>query len=395
MCTTVKGYLILTKLFTFLMSAIADTGNPPRMNAGVQLRLKGPSGAVETGVVATGKVSFLMKVENISYDQWIEPKVEDEEMTREEEHDSRNGSPAKVSGDPRRKNSPVVHPDDAIELNTLKRELELYKLNTQVLLQTKLLLEEKLSNVTNSFEDFKESLTQASSTDTPKNVDSGRTSRKSSATLFESPDDETKLSFSPAQTLMPSRNHSYKRSYSTVLPSSFSAGSKSAWRSAVDNITFGVTKEFKNPPPSSPIGQGYSNQRIQRKSFDSVTFSPPLPAGGTRLSHYQRPAAFDRVQSNESLYGTSELGDMSPVSEELCRHFLKGRCRYKRLCKFSHEVAVCPYCSIDLPQAKIAASTHLSRCFKVYRSLTSSTGSLDDDQEVQDPQDADDQGLFN
>lgn len=56
-------------------------------------------------------------------------------------------------------------------------------------------------------------------------------------------------------------------------------------------------------------------------------------------------------------------------SDELCRHFLKGKCRYKSNCKFSHKVDNCPYCGLRLPSSKVAASAHLSRCSKSYEAI--------------------------
>jgi len=53
------------------------------------------------------------------------------------------------------------------------------------------------------------------------------------------------------------------------------------------------------------------------------------------------------------------------VSSSICRHFLKGRCRYKASCRFSHEVEKCPYCQEVLPISKVSASAHLGRCWKV------------------------------
>jgi formate dehydrogenase maturation protein FdhE len=74
---------------------------------------------------------------------------------------------------------------------------------------------------------------------------------------------------------------------------------------------------------------------------------------------------FDEDDSQSEDSGVANSGCKST---EMCRHFLKGRCRYKGMCKFSHEISICPYCSRQLPAARIAASTHLSRCYKLHRS---------------------------
>ena len=65
--------------------------------------------------------------------------------------------------------------------------------------------------------------------------------------------------------------------------------------------------------------------------------------------------------------------DSSEKSAEICTFFLKGKCRRKHLCRFSHKVSECPYCGIILPGAKIAASTHLGRCYKLLSKSNVST----------------------
>jgi hypothetical protein len=276
-----------------------------------------------------------------------------------------------------RTNSSLCDPADAIELNALKRELDFYKLHTQILLQTKILLEEKLMNITNDFEDLKESL-QAYSTDTPRMVpstsgSSRSASRKNSATIAED-DDDQRFSLSPPGSNIGSRKNS-RRSLGGSGRNSFSA-----FHSAMENITFGVTEEFKNSPVLESQAFPYDSQRINshRRSFETA----PSPFSAS-LPRYRGAYSLSRPTSHDSFRTESDVVDTSPVSEELCRHFLKGRCRYKRLCKFSHEVATCPYCLIELPQAKIAASTHLSRCYKA-NGKPSANGSQDDEQDQDD-----------
>jgi len=55
---------------------------------------------------------------------------------------------------------------------------------------------------------------------------------------------------------------------------------------------------------------------------------------------------------------------LDDIDESYCRHFLRGNCRYKSKCKYSHELLDCVYCKEKLPKSKVAASTHLSRCWK-------------------------------
>jgi len=366
-------------------------------------RLKGPSGVNKPsdsqGVVASGQVSVHMTVESISYDHWLEPKQHEDggagmSVSVPSDKDGKGinlcntsivGSGVFKNTVEIRTNSSLCDPADAIELNALKRELDFYKLHTQILLQTKILLEEKLANITNDFEDLKESL-QTYSTDTPRvnastSGSSRSGSRKNSAIIVESPDEELRFSLSPPGSTITSRKNS-RRSLGGSGRNSFTA-----FHSAVENITFGVTEEFKNTT-ASPVFENsqpyaYDSQRThsQRRSFESAPspFSASLPRYQQRGSYIlSRPTSHESFRSE-----STEMADTSPVSEELCRHFLKGRCRYKRLCKFSHEVATCPYCLIELPQAKIAASTHLSRCYKA-NGKPSANGSIDDDQDQDD-----------
>lgn len=48
----------------------------------------------------------------------------------------------------------------------------------------------------------------------------------------------------------------------------------------------------------------------------------------------------------------------------LCQFYLKGKCRFRERCHFSHELSHCHHCGTELPLSKISASAHLSRCYK-------------------------------
>jgi hypothetical protein len=53
-------------------------------------------------------------------------------------------------------------------------------------------------------------------------------------------------------------------------------------------------------------------------------------------------------------------------SQSICRHYLRGRCRYLHLCRFSHEIIECPYCSC--PMNKFTSSQdHLAECSKAHQ----------------------------
>jgi hypothetical protein len=65
----------------------------------------------------------------------------------------------------------------------------------------------------------------------------------------------------------------------------------------------------------------------------------------------------------------------SPGSEssnlDICRHYLKGRCRHKKRCKFSHQVKSCPYCSAALSDDDSSKTAHLTKCWKSVQDASS------------------------
>jgi hypothetical protein len=164
--------------------------------------------------------------------------------------------PPKEENIKEQRNKFVCDPTDAIELNSLKQELEVLKTNAQELIQTKLSLEEQLSAVMKDFENFKKLHSQ------------------------QKPNSVEELKHSAAQLPLPE------------------------------------TKEV----------------------------------------------------ASSMVYNSRDAKN----SRKLCKHFLKGRCRQKMSCQFSHEIIVCPYCSTNLPRATIASSTHLSRCYKAHKQLIQS-----------------------
>eukprot|EP00475_Leptophrys_vorax_P026206 TRINITY_DN3683_c0_g1_i1.p1 TRINITY_DN3683_c0_g1~~TRINITY_DN3683_c0_g1_i1.p1 ORF type:complete len:417 (-),score=84.23 TRINITY_DN3683_c0_g1_i1:27-1277(-) len=119
-------------------------------------------------------------------------------------------------------------------------------------------------------------------------------------------------------------------------------------------------------------------------STSAVPFTPAMAS----IIRSSSPAAIASMALKSQNGAFAEPGgveshpaDSSSQSTELCMHFLKGRCRYKRQCKYSHNVTVCPYCNMELPEAKIAASTHLSRCYKSKVKGSSTAGDVEPEQD--------------
>ncbi len=78
--------------------------------------------------------------------------------------------------------------------------------------------------------------------------------------------------------------------------------------------------------------------------------------------------AKSRARDDQGECSTSKRANSISIQDEfrkdLCPHFLRGKCRFKKFCRFSHILTVCPYCREDLPLNRVSASAHLSRCWK-------------------------------
>jgi hypothetical protein len=61
---------------------------------------------------------------------------------------------------------------------------------------------------------------------------------------------------------------------------------------------------------------------------------------------------------------------------ELCPFFVQGKCKFKARCKLSHELTRCCHCFSELPTGKVAASAHLSRCWKKTSTASSKVASM-------------------
>jgi len=58
--------------------------------------------------------------------------------------------------------------------------------------------------------------------------------------------------------------------------------------------------------------------------------------------------------------GSTPLGKKAMI----CRHYLKGRCRYKVNCKFSHDLKICPHCNTLLDKRDPEQdAAHLADCW--------------------------------
>jgi hypothetical protein len=78
------------------------------------------------------------------------------------------------------------------------------------------------------------------------------------------------------------------------------------------------------------------------------------------------------ASSSDMLRSSAESpGSESSSTLDICRHYLKGRCRHKKRCKFSHDVKSCPYCSAPLSDDDSTKTTHLTRCWKLVQDSSS------------------------
>jgi len=216
---------------------------------------------------------------------------------------------------------------DAVEFGILKKELDHYKMHAQILQQKNLMLEEQLEWVTNTFEELK------------KEVDS--------SSVMNSSIDE-----SDGQYFLPSDSFDDCIEFDSTVP--WGTNSMKYRSNSLDQVS-----HWSRRKSSSSLHIGTAR---------SKSFADTLTPRSTSLSLIRRRSDTSEspMTSSSSFSPAFETTHSSPAVAEVCQHFLKGRCRYKSLCKYSHDIIQCPYCKGELPLAKIAASTHLSRCFKVH-----------------------------
>jgi hypothetical protein len=64
--------------------------------------------------------------------------------------------------------------------------------------------------------------------------------------------------------------------------------------------------------------------------------------------------------------GTTQTthNETSETVNGICKHFLRGKCRFREKCRNSHAIDNCVHCNAKLPKSRLAASAHLSKCYK-------------------------------
>jgi hypothetical protein len=70
---------------------------------------------------------------------------------------------------------------------------------------------------------------------------------------------------------------------------------------------------------------------------------------------------------DDSTAGAGGFNTMTSDSETIngiCKHFLRGKCRFREKCRNSHAIDNCVHCNAKLPKSRLAASAHLSKCYK-------------------------------
>jgi hypothetical protein len=143
-------------------------------------------------------------------------------------------------------------------------------------------------------------------------------------------------------------------------------------------------KEFGNLTSTVLVGMGLDaekrNSKKAIKEDQEMQFTPN--SDDLRLFTLNRAIAteeddleYGNQTSFDSLSAMSE--DSSPFSprqneytfdvngEEICQHFLKGKCRFRERCRNSHNIPNCIYCSEELPVNRVAASAHLHHCWRL------------------------------
>jgi len=212
--------------------------------------------------------------------------------------------------------------EDFFEVGNLKRELEGYKRNQQLLLQAKFSLESEYNQLSKRFLELQK-YTQM--------LESSRTNSPKRATEEEQQDE-----------VEDERDHHHHQQ---------------------QEIQQQLLDELDMEVDSNP-----EDRRLQKQPMlhlAKINGKVSLSTGPLAASTNVLNSTLSSTSSTSSGgANTTGAGSGAPV----CRHFLQGKCRYKGNCKFSHELEICPYCHEQLPTGKVSASAHLSRCWKTKHS---------------------------
>jgi hypothetical protein len=124
------------------------------------------------------------------------------------------------------------------------------------------------------------------------------------------------------------------------------------------NIMTGRAFEFSLDFKKS-VGWNLTTAVVERIWIDEES---KMRISSTSEEEFKMTASEDNPSGNSNSSSSSSDGDC--LGESVCPFFLQGKCRYKSKCQMSHSIKICPHCNCPAPTGKIAASTHLARCYK-------------------------------
>jgi hypothetical protein len=127
---------------------------------------------------------------------------------------------------------------------------------------------------------------------------------------------------------------------------------------------------LKQADEAAPKSQGIAIQR--KESYSEAGTELSKSYGGSSIDeneHFEQKDSYDSsLRKNSVSLSTksiSEAGEYPETINGICAHFLRGKCRFKEKCRNSHDIHECPYCNSNLPKSRLAASGHLSKCYRV------------------------------
>jgi hypothetical protein len=140
--------------------------------------------------------------------------------------------------------------------------------------------------------------------------------------------------------------------------------------------------EFKVFENNLLVGLGIEHKAIKNLDEDHEVHFTPTSENNTFLKTFNKYTSNDEdefefgnqtsfdslsVMSEESSPLSPRLGDYvyDANGEEICQHFLKGKCRFRERCRNSHNIPNCIYCMEELPINRVAASAHLHHCWRL------------------------------
>jgi hypothetical protein len=134
----------------------------------------------------------------------------------------------------------------------------------------------------------------------------------------------------------------------------------------LSNVLFGWNSPSASPSAGKSTTNDLNKTAVAKPNHNQRSSSKSPSLLSPSISPSGSGSASQSLSPSRPSSANSQVQDPSSIVswDNVCPHFLKGRCRQKNKCPLSHSVSQCVYCGEKLPSSKVSASAHLSRCWK-------------------------------